>query len=253
VTAGTVFEGTRKPLRLWFQAMWYITNQKSGVSALGLKRVLGLGSYQTAWAWLHKLRRSMVRPGRDLLSGRVEVDESYVGGEEEGVHGRETETKAIVAIAVEVHSPKGFGRVRLRQVPDVSGPSLIGFVRDVVAPGATVITDGWQGYHGLSKHGYIHERRVLSANAEPAHVVLPGPHRVASLLKRWLLGIHQGAVRQRQLDYYLDEYAFRFNRRTSKSRGLLFHRLMQQAVQIDPVPYRDILAKSHGNPTTARE
>ena len=253
VTAGTIFEGTRKPLRLWFQAMWYITNQKSGVSALGLKRVLGLGSYQTAWAWLHKLRRAMVRPGRDLLSGRVEVDESYVGGEEEGVHGRETETKAIVVIAVEVHSPKGFGRVRLRQVPDVSGPSLIGFIRDVVAPGATVITDGWQGYHGLSKHGYIHERRVLSANPEPAHVVLPGPHRVASLLKRWLLGIHQGAVRQRQLDYYLDEYAFRFNRRTSKSRGLLFHRLMQQAVQIDPVPYRDILAISHSNRTTARE
>mgnify|MGYP001812326179 FL=1 len=253
VTAGTIFEGTRKPLRLWFQAMWYITNQKSGVSALGLKRVLGLGSYQTAWAWLHKLRRAMVRPGRDLLSGRVEVDESYVGGEEEGVHGRETETKAIVVIAVEVHSPKGFGRVRLRQVPDVSGPSLIGFIRDVVAPGTTVITDGWQGYHGLSKHGYIHERRVLSANPEPAHVVLPGPHRVASLLKRWLLGIHQGAVRQRQLDYYLDEYAFRFNRRTSKSRGLLFHRLMQQAVQIDPVPYRDILAISDSNRTTARE
>jgi transposase-like protein len=253
VTAGTIFEGTRKPLRLWFQAMWYITNQKSGVSALGLKRVLGLGSYQTAWAWLHKLRRAMVRPGRDLLSGRVEVDESYVGGEEEGVHGRETETKAIVVIAVEIHSPKGFGRVRLRQVPDVSGPSLIGFIHDVIAPGTTVITDGWQGYHGLSKHGYIHERRVLSANPEPAHVVLPGPHRVASLLKRWLLGIHQGAVRQRQLDYYLDEYTFRFNRRTSKSRGLLFHRLMQQAVHIDPVPYRDILAISHGSRTPARE
>jgi transposase-like protein len=250
VTAGTIFEGTRKPLRVWFQAMWYITNQKSGVSALGLKRVLGLGSYQTAWAWLHKLRRAMVRPGRELLSGRVEVDESYVGGEEEGVHGRETETKAIVVIAVEMHSPKGFGRVRLRQVPDVSGPSLIGFVGDVVAPGATVITDGWQGYRGLSKHGYIHERRVLSGNSDPAHVVLPGPHRVASLLKRWLLGTHQGAVRQRQLDYYLDEYTFRFNRRTSKSRGLLFHRLMEQAVHIDPIPYRDILANSDSYGTT---
>ncbi len=159
VTAGTIFEGTRKPLRLWFQAMWYITNQKCGVSALGLKRVLGLGRYQTAWAWLHKLRRAMVRPSRDLLSGRVEVDESSVGGEEEGGHGRQTETKAMVAIAIEVHSPKGFGRVRLRQVPDVSGPSLIGFIRDVVAPGATVITDGWQGYRGLSTPGYIHEQK----------------------------------------------------------------------------------------------
>jgi len=188
-----------------------------------------------------------------LLSGRVEVDESYVGGEEEGVHGRETETQAIVVIAVEVHSPKGFGRECLRQVPGVSGPSLVGFIRDLVAPGATVITNGWQGYHGLSEHGYIHERRVLSANPEPVHVVLPGPHRVASLLKRWLPGTHQGAVRQRQLDYYLDEYTFRISRRTSTSRGLLFHRLMQQAVQIDPVPCRDILAILHSNRTAARE
>jgi transposase-like protein len=242
VTAGTVFEGTRKPLRQWFQAMWYVTNQKSGVSALGLKRLLGLGSYQTAWAWLHKLRRAMVRPGRDLLAGCVEVDESYVGGNEDGVHGRETETKAIVAIAVEVHSPKGFGRVRLHRVPDASGPSLIGFVREVVAPGATVITDGWQSYRSLSSHGYTHERRVLSGSGDPAHVVLPGPHRVTSLLKRWLLGTHQGAVRKKQLDYYLDEYTFRFNRRASKARGLLFHRLMQQAVHIDPVPYRKIIA-----------
>ena len=138
VTAGTVFEGTRKPLRVWFQAMWCITNQKFGVSALGLKRVLGLGSYQTAWTWLHKLRRAMVRPGRDMLSGQVEVDETYVGGEEGGVRGRQTETKSIVAIAIEVHSPKGFGRVRLRQVPDVTGPSLIGFVKDVVAVGSVV-------------------------------------------------------------------------------------------------------------------
>jgi transposase-like protein len=222
--------------------MWYVTNQKSGVSALGLKRLLGLGSYQTAWAWLHKLRRAMVRPGRDLLAGCVEVDESYVGGNEDGVHGRETETKAIVAIAVEVHSPKGFGRVRLHRVPDASGPSLIGFVREVVAPGATVITDGWQSYRSLSSHGYTHERRVLSGSGDPAHVVLPGPHRVTSLLKRWLLGTHQGAVRKKQLDYYLDEYTFRFNRRASKARGLLFHRLMQQAVHIDPVPYRKIIA-----------
>lgn len=247
VTAGTVFEGTRKPLRQWFQAMWYVTNQKSGVSALGLKGLLGLGSYQTAWAWLHKLRRAMVRPGRDLLAGRVEVDESYVGGNENGVHGRETETKTVVAIAVEVHSPKGFGRVRLHRVPDVSGPSLIGFVREVVAPGATVITDGWPSYRSLSSHGYTHERRVLSGSGDPAHVVLPGPHRVSSLLKRWLLGTHQGAVRQEQLDYYLDEYTFRFNRRASKARGLLFYRLMQQAVHMAPVPYRKIIANpKHG-------
>jgi len=241
VTAGTVFEGTRKPLRVWFQAMWCITNQKFGVSALGLKRVLGLGSYQTAWTWLHKLRRAMVHPGRDMLSGQVEVDETYVGGEEGGVRGRQTETKSIVAIAIEVHSPKGFGRVRLRQVPDVTGPSLIGFVKDVVAVGSVVATDGWSGYNGLSGHGYKHVRRVQSGSGDPAHVVLPGPHPIASLLKRWLIGTHQGAVRHEHLDYYLDEYTFRFNRRSSKARGLLFHRLVEQAVQIKPVTYRGIV------------
>jgi transposase-like protein len=241
VTAGTVFEGTRKPLRVWFQAMWYLTNQKLGVSALGLKRVLGLGSYQTAWAWLHKLRRAMVRPGRDMLSGHIEVDETYVGGEEEGVRGRKTETKSIVVIAIEVHSPKGFGRVRLRQVPEVTGPSLVGFVKDVVTVGSIVSTDGWAAYNGMSAHGYNHERRVQSASGNPAHVVLPGPHRIASLLKRWLLGTHQGAVRYEHLDYYLDEYTFRFNRRSSKARGLLFHRLVEQAVQIKPTTYRGIV------------
>jgi transposase-like protein len=241
VTAGTVFEGTRKPLRVWFQAVWYLTNQKLGVSALGLKRVLGLGSYQTAWTWLHKLRRAMVRPGRDMLSGHVEVDETYVGGQEEGVRGRKTETKSIVAIAIEVHSPKGFGRVRLRQVPDVSGPSLLGFIKDAVAAGSIVATDGWTAYNGLSAYGYIHERRIQSGNGDPAHVVLPGPHRVASLLKRWLLGTHQGAVRYEHLDYYLDEYTFRFNRRSSKDRGLLFHRLVEQALQFRTHTYRGIV------------
>ncbi len=241
VTAGTLFEGTRKPLRVWFQAMWYVTNQKFGVSALGLKRVLGLGSYQTAWTWLHKLRRAMVRPGRDMLKGCVEVDESYVGGSEQGVHGRQTDTKAIVAIAIEVFSPKGFGRVRLRHVPDVSGSSLVGFVCEVVSPGTVVSTDGWSGYNDLSDHGYKHNRHILSGSGDPAHVVLPGPHRIASLLKRWLLGTHQGAVRQKHLDYYLDEYTFRFNRRTSKARGLLFHRLMEQAVQTSPSIYKKII------------
>jgi transposase-like protein len=237
--AGTVFEGTRKPLRTWFQAMWYVTSQKSGMSALGLKRVLGLGSYRTAWTWMHKLRRAMVRPGRDLLSGRVEVDESYVG-EDEGADGRHTVKKALVVIAIEVHDPKGFGRVRLRQIADASRPSLIPFVQDVVAPGSTVVTDGWPGYGGLEELGYSHERRILWGSGQAAHVLLPGPHRIASLLKRWLLGTHQGAVSQEHLDYYLDEYTFRFNRRTSQAPGLLFHRLVEQAVRTDPVPFTRI-------------
>jgi transposase-like protein len=221
--------------------MWCVTNQKFGVSALGLKRELGLGSYQTAWTWMHKLRRAMVRPGRDKLSGQVEVDETYIGEGEEGVCGRQTETKAIVAIAIEVHSPKGFGRIRLRQVADTTRLSLIGFVKDVVAEGSEVATDGWTGYTGLSVLGYNHVRRVQSDSGDPAHVVLPGPHRIASLLKRWLLGTHQGAIRYEHLDYYLDEYTFRFNRRSSKFRGLLFYRLVEQAVQSKPVTYRRIV------------
>ena len=244
VTAGTVFEGTRKPLRVWFQAIWYLTNQKLGVSALGLKRVLGLGSYQTAWTWLHKMRLAMVRPGRDMLSGHVEVDETYIGGAEEGVRGRKTVTKSIVIIAIEVHSPKGFGRIRLRQIPDVTGPTLIGFIKDVVSAGAIVSTDGWSGYNGLSALGYQHKRRVQSGSDDPAHVVLPGPHRIASLLTRWLIGTHQGAVRDEHLDYYLDEYTFRFKRRSAKARGLLCHRLVEQAVQIKPTTYRGIVTRA---------
>ena len=167
VTAGTIFEGTRKPLRLWFQAMWYVTNQKHGVSALGLQRILGLGSYQTAWAWLHKLRRAMVRPGRDLLGGAVEVDETYVGGRETGVVGRQTKTKSIVAIAAEVRG-RGTGRIRMSRVEDVAARSLIPFVQTTVAPGATVRTDGWSAYSGLANQGYDHQPRSISASGDPA-------------------------------------------------------------------------------------
>lgn len=237
MTAGTVFEGTRKPLRTWFLAMWFVTNEKLGGSALGLQRLLGLGSYQTAWSWLHKLRRAMVRPDRDRLSGLVEVDETYVGGIEKGMPGRKTEHKEIVVIAVEVHEPKGYGRVRLRRVPDVSGKSLVGFVQAVVRPGSVVRTDGWKGYDGLSKAGYERQPINIAASGSPAHVVMPAVHRVASLLKRWLLGTHQGAVKGRHLDYYLDEYTFRFNRRKANARGLLFFRLIEQAVQTEPVTY----------------
>ena len=241
ITAGTVLERTRTPLRTWFLAMWFVTSQKHGASALGLQRVLGLGCYRTAWTWLHKLRRAMVRPGRDRLSGRVEIDEAYVGGEEEGVHGRQTEKKAIVAIAVEVHFPKGFGRIRMRRIADVSAASLTPFFCDAVEPGSTVHTDGWNGYNELPKRGYKRERTVTSTAGDPAHVVMPAVHRVASLLKRWLLGTHQGAVRNQHLDYYLDEFTFRFNRRTSRSRGLLFYRLMQQAAVTPSTPYRDLV------------
>ena len=242
VTAGTIFDKTRKPLRTWFLAIWHVTNQKYGGNALGLKRALGLGSYQTAWSWLHKMRRAMITPDRHLLSGQVEVDETYIGGEEEGLRGRKVEKKAIVVVAIEILEPKGFGRVRLKEIPDVSSESLVGFVRREVKPGSTIRTDGWLGYEGLESHGYTRNKIVLSNSGDPAHEALPGVHRIASLLKRWLLGTHQGAVSRKHLDYYLDEYAFRFNRRTSKARGLLFYRLLQNAVRIGPSTYNDLSA-----------
>lgn len=242
VIAGTIFQGTRKPLKLWFQAIWYVTSQKFGGNALGLKRVLGLGSYQTAWSWLHKMRRAMVRPGRERLSGNIEIDETLVGGKEQnGKRGRGAERKSVVVIAIEVHEPKGFGRVRMQRIPDASGSSLIPFVCNSVEPGSTVLTDSWRGYNALYQQGYIHKKVNLSESGDPAHVVMPGVHRISSLLKRWILGTLQGSVSDKHFDYYLDEYTFRFNRRSSKARGLLFYRLLQQAVMITPVTYREIV------------
>ena len=239
VTAGTMFQDTRKPLQLWFRAIWHLTNQKYGANALGLKRVLGLGSYETAWAWLHKLRRAMVRPGRDRLWGTVQVDEIYVGGEKAGKRGRGAAGKALVCIMVELKEGKT-ARIRLRRVLDASGPSLEDAIKEGVKPGSAVQTDGWVGYGGLSELGYIHE--VIRKDATVGTNVLPKVNRVASLLKRWLLGTYQGGVQISHLDYYLDEYTFRFNRRTSRSRGKLFYRLVEQAAAIDPVPGHDLRA-----------
>jgi transposase-like protein len=232
VTAGTVFQDTRKPLRLWFRAMWYVTSQKPGVSALGLQRVLGLPRYETVWIWLHKLRRAMVRPGRDRLSGIVEVDETYIGGERPGKRGRGAGGKALAVIAVE-DKGKELGRIRLRQVPDASAVSLTPAVQESVEPGSVLRTDGWRGYASLGSAGYKHD--VIRREAAVGENLLPLVNRVAALLKRWLEGTHQGAVRSSHLDYYLDEFTFRFNRRTSRSRGKLFYRLVQQAVAVPPL------------------
>jgi transposase-like protein len=236
VTAGTIFQDTHLPLTTWFRAMWFVTSQKNGTSALGVQRVLGLGSYKTAWALLHKLRRAMVRPGRDRLYGSVEVDEAYWGGEEEGVAGRLTEDKALIAVAAEVDG-KGIGRIRLRRIADTTKVSLHGFIAESIESGSTVRTDGLNSYLGLV--GYIHDRQVQRRQPEGEHL-LPRVHRVISLLKRWMLGTHQGAIGHEHLDYYLDEFTFRFNRRTSTSRGKLFYRLAQQAVQISPVTFASL-------------
>ncbi len=220
--------------------MWWVTTQKNGASALGLQRVLGLKKYKTAWTMLHKLRRAMVRPGRDLLTGRIEVDESYVGGEEEGLPGRLNLKKALIVVAVQEDGP-GIGRIRMRQIIDASAESLMPFLRASIAPGSVVHTDGWAGYLPLESHGYQHEVTILKRKKKTPAQLLPRVHRVISLLKRWLLGTHQGAVSQKHLDYYLDEFTFRFNRRRSRSPGKLFFRLAQQAVAVDPVPYECIV------------
>lgn len=245
VTAGTIFHRTRKPLTLWFRAIWWVTSQKNGASALGLQQVLGLGSYETAWTWLHKLRRAMVRPGRDRLSGRVEVDETYIGGKEEGLRGREIESKVLVVIGAE-EDGRAIGRIRMQHIPDASARSLHRFVQESIEPGSTVHTDGWSGYAGLERKGYCHETTILSNQDESASKLLPRVHRVASLVKRWLMGTHQGAVSNEHLDYYLDEFTFRFNRRRSRHRGKLFYRLLQQAVAVEPVPYMDMITHTRG-------
>jgi len=235
VLAGTTFQDTKADLRLWFRAMWYVTNQKSGVSALGLQRALGLGCYQTAWTWLQKLRAAMVRPGRDRLTGVVEADEAYLGGPRPGLPGRGAAGKTLVSVITQVDG-RGIGRIRLRRIPDASARSLERAVRAAVEPGSVVRTDGWSGYRQLETLGYRHE--VVREEAEVGQHLLPRVNRVVALFKRWLLGVHQGAVTPAYLDAYLDEFTFRFNRRTSRWRGKLFYRLVQQAVQVPSRPQR---------------
>jgi transposase-like protein len=256
VTAGTIFAGTRTPLRSWFGAIWQLVAQKQGMSALGMQRTMGLGSYKTAWAHLHKLRRAMVRPGRERLSGLVEVDEGYVGGREVGVPGRQSEEKSPVVVAVEVREGAKreiAGRVRLSRVEPLSKDGLEAFIGEAIEPGSAVRTDGWNVYQGLPELGYRHLPITISRTGKPASASMPHVHRVLALLKRWLLGTHQGSVQPHQLDCYLDEFSFRFNRRHSRYPGLLFLRLLQEAVVTEPIPLGRIVGGEHGRRGTNRE
>ena len=230
--------------------MWRMTTQKDGASAPGLRRVPGLKQYQTAWTWLHKLRSAMVRPGRDLLTGRIEVDECCPGGLEEGLRGRLTESKALVIVAAQENG-RGIGRIRLRLIPDASSESPHPFILESVAPGSVICTDGWRGYSGIETQGYVHQITVLKGKKQPASELLPRVHLVISLLKRWLMGTYQGAVSHKHLTYYLDEFTFRFNRRKSASRARSFYRLVRQAAAVEPSTCDDIVGKIRARLKTA--
>jgi len=238
ITSGTIFHRSKLPLVVIFRALWWMVAQKNGVSAVGIQRVLGLGSYRTAWVWLHKFRRLMVFPGRNKLSGEIEVDETLVGGKRSGKRGRGAEGKSLVVIAVEIME-KGTGRVRMSLISDASKKSLKKFINENIETGSNLITDGWKGYTGISKSGYQHEIEDKTKLLD-GEEILPNVHRIASLLKRWLLGTHQNYIGEGYLSYYLDEYTFRYNRRKSNSRGLLFQRLIEQGVLHEPVEYKSI-------------
>lgn len=239
VLSGTLFQDSKPPLTVWLRAMWQVAGQKNGVSAMGLQRVLGPGSYKTAWTLLHKLRRAMVRPGRDPLHGLVEVDGTYWGGEEQNVRGRGGARKALIAVASEADG-EGIGRIRLRPIPDVSRARLHRFIAENIEPGSTVQTGGLHACREL--RGHVHDRRIQRHQPKGADHLLPRAHRGNALLKRWLLGTHQGAVGTAYLQDYLDEFTFRFNRRASSSRGKLFHRMVEQAVQQKPTTFDIIVA-----------
>jgi hypothetical protein len=249
VTAGTIFHRSRLPLRSWFAAMWFVCAQKNGVSALGLQRVLGFGSYQTAWVWLHKLRRAMVRPEREPLGGpgvSVEMDCTFIGGRKQGKLAARYANKDEVVIAVELRHPKGLGRARLARIDSRQRKAeIFDFAKANIAPGTILYTDGDTLYNDLPRHlDIIHERLVLISAKEPAHRLLPAVHRVASLLKRWLAGTLHDGHSTAHLDYYLDEFTFRFNRRSSGRRGMVWYRLVEQAVATPPHPYRELTAES---------
>jgi transposase-like protein/ribosomal protein L37AE/L43A len=243
LTAGTIFQGTHKPLVEWFRAMYWLVSQKNGASALELQKALGLGSYKTAWTWLHKLRRAMVRPGRDRLSGRVEVGITDWGGLERGSQERQRQDRALIVIAAQEGGPD-IGRISVKRIPDASADSLTAFIQEAIEPGSTVHTDGRQGFSEVEEKGYIHQVAGVNGKNEPATELLPQVRLIASLLKRRMLAAHQGAVSCEHLEFYLDEFTFRFNWRRTKKRGVLVDRLLQQAVAVAPVPYKAMIRRT---------
>jgi transposase-like protein len=241
VKAGTIFESSRLALKIWFYAIWWVTVLKTGTSALGLQKILGLGSYRTAWLMLHKIRVAMIHSDRTLLSGEVEVDEAMIGGIRSGKRGRGAEGKELIVIAAECDGEKRVGRIRIARIPDASAESLEGFIKANIAQGSTIHTDGWKSYNGVKNLGYKHLPRK-SAMVDPDEL-LPRINIATALLKRWLLGTHHGRLDAKHMGSYFEEFAFRFNRRKSKARGLLFQRVLENSVRVKPATYQNITAR----------
>jgi hypothetical protein len=239
VTAGTIFHGTRKPLTLWFKALWWFSTRKASVNATALQELLGLGSYQTAWCWLQKLRTCTVFPGRSKLSGTIEVDECFLGSARSGKRGRGAEHKCKVVVAIERKGRK-LGRLRMQVIEHCSTNELTSFAKENITIGSQVTTDGWFAYRGLVDKGYVH-KAIVQSKTDDKESVLPGVHLVTSLVKRVILGTFQGRFDPQYLQRYLDEYVFRFNRRTCKAVGKRFWRIMQQATQSAPVARKDLM------------
>lgn len=249
VTAGTMFHRSRTPLRVWFRAIFEFVSRKHGCNAMDLVRLLGV-SYPTAWTWLHKIRDVLVRRERSPLTGQVEADESYVGGPEPGVTGRARgEKKVLIVGAVEVRG-EGCGRVRLAPSESAGAEHLQPFLVENVAEGATVETDGWDGYNHLEEGGYEHKVTVIGPDSSQASSLFPNIHRVFSLFKRLVLGTYHGSWSQKWAALYCEEYTFRFNRRTSSSRTHLFRRVVEQAVRKRPRIHL-VAGKKHAEPVLA--
>jgi transposase-like protein len=241
VKVGSIFESSKLPLKTWFHAIWWVTSQKTGASALGLQKNIGLGSYRSAWLLLHKIRNAMIHVDRNQLSGEVEVDEAFIGGIKSGKRGRGAEGKELVVIAAECSGNKRVGRARIQRIPDASAESLEAFILANIVEGSTIHTDGWPSYSKLNALGYIHKPK--SSTSTNHDELLPRVNIVTSLLKRWILGTLHGRADPKHMDYYFEEFLFRFNRRTSKARGLLFQRVIDNAVKVEPTPYKEIIER----------
>lgn len=241
VRANSIFASSRLSLKIWFHAIWWFTAQKTGVNALNFQKNIGLGSYRSAWLLLHKIRNAMVHADRSLLQGEVEIDEAFIGGVRSGKRGRGAEGKELVIIAAECSGAKRVGRARIQRISNASAKSIESFILANVAKGATVHTDGWPSYNGLEQLGYIHLPKV-STSVNPDEL-LPRVNIVTSLLKRWLLGTLHGRLDPKHMDQYFEEFLFRFNRRTSKVRGLLFQRVLENSIRVKPAPYKKIISR----------